>query len=124
MPGNLQREAKFSKTRNSEKKTIVFAADRCSVAKIQVAVSLRKSIVFVADVCSENTNLRVCKRNGRRRTSKSWKTVKNREATEHTSAGKSKFTSQIQVPDSLRKSIVFAADRCSSAKFRSKRAQT
>ena len=68
--------------------------------------------------------LRVCKRNGRRRTSKSWKTVKNREATEHTSAGKSKFTSQIQVPVSLRKSIVSTADRCSSAKFRSKRAQT
>ena len=53
---NLQREAKFSKTRKSEKKTIVFAADRCSVAKIQVPVSLRKSIVFVADRCSVAEN--------------------------------------------------------------------
>ena len=51
-PENLQREAKFSKTRKSEKKTIVFAADVCSVAKIQVPVSLRKSIVFTADRCS------------------------------------------------------------------------
>ena len=48
----LQREAKFSKTRKSEKKTIVLAADVCSVAKIQVPVSQKKSIVFTADVCS------------------------------------------------------------------------
>ena len=52
MPENLQREAKFSKTWKREKKTIVFAADRCSVAKIQVPVSLRKRIVFTADRCS------------------------------------------------------------------------
>ena len=50
--GILQREAKFSKTRKSEKKTIVLAADVCSVAKIQVPVSQKKSIVFTADVCS------------------------------------------------------------------------
>ena len=56
MPENLQREAKFSKTWKRKKKTIVFAADRCSVAKIQVPVSLRKSIVFVADRCSVAEN--------------------------------------------------------------------
>ena len=42
----------FLKLRNSEKKTLLLAADVCSLAKIHPPFSQKKSIVFAADVCS------------------------------------------------------------------------
>ena len=43
------------RVRISPKRSTVFAADQCSVAKIQVTVSLSESVVFAADRCSVAT---------------------------------------------------------------------
>ena len=59
-----------ARVRASREPGIVFAADVCSVAKIQVPVSQKKTIVFTADVCSVG-------KKGAKRAQTSYQKVKN-----------------------------------------------